>query len=89
MMISKMYKKTVFTLLLFLVPISFIEHLKKDSSSQIINNYDITKKYNLHLIDNLFEDDESRIEIKNCWEEGDLLSQKRYCSSNEKYFYTF
>ena len=89
MMISKKYKKTVFTLLLFLVPISFFEHLKKDSSSQIINNYDITKKYNLHLIDNLFEDDESRIEIKNCWEEGDLLSQKRYCSSNENILHHF
>ena len=83
MMISKMYKKTVFTLLLFLVPISFIEHLKKDSSSQIINKYDITEKYNLHSIDSLFEGDENRIEIKNCWEEGDLLSQKRYCSANE------
>ena len=83
-MIFKMYKKTIFTLLLFLVPISFFEHLKKDSSSQIINNkYDITEKYNLHLIDSLFEDEESRIEIKNCWEEGDLLSQRRYCSANE------
>ena len=89
MMISKMYKKTVFTLLLFLVPISFIEHLKKDSSSQIINKYDITEKYNLHSIDSLFEGDENRIEIKNCWEKGDLLSQKRYCSSNEKFFHNF
>ena len=84
-----MYKKTIFTLLLFLAPIAFIEHLKKDSSSQIINKYDITEKYNLHSIDSLFEGDEYRIEIKNCWEEGDLLSQKRYCSTNENVLHKF
>ena len=88
-MILKMYKKTIFTLLLFLVPISFIEHLKKDSSSQIINKYDITEKYNLNSIESLFEGDENRIEIKNCWEEGDLLSQKRYCSTNENVLHKF
>ena len=79
-----MYKKTIITLLLFLAPIAFFEHHKKGSTSQIINNkYDITEKYNFHSTDRLFEDDEKRIEIKNCWEEGDLLSQKRYCAANE------
>ena len=84
-----MYKKTIFTLLLFLAPIAIIEHLKKDSSSQIINKYDITEKYNLNSIESLFEGDENRIEIKNCWEEGDLLSQKRYCSTNENVLHKF
>ena len=47
-------------------------------------------KNNLDQINNLFEaNEEKSIEIKNCWEEGDLLSQKRYCSSNEKYFHNF
>ena len=82
-----MYKKIIFTLLFFLAPIAFVEQLKNDSSSQIINNkFNLIKKNNLHLKDNFFEDDENRIELKNCWEEGDLLSQKRYCSSNENFF---
>ena len=85
-----MIKKTVFTLLLFLAPIAFIEQLKKDNSSYIIKNKsDTIEIKNLHLTDNLFKDDKNRIEIKNCWEEGDLLSQKRYCSSSEKYFHNF
>ena len=33
-----MYKKTIFALLFFLTPIAFIEQLKNDSSSKIINN---------------------------------------------------
>ena len=84
-----MYKKTIFTLLLFLAPMAFIEQNKQDSSSQIISNeYVSIGNINHHLIDRLFEaNEENRIEIKSCWEEGDLLSQKRYCSSNEKYFH--
>tara|TARA_Y100001968_G_C19362319_1_gene720490 strand:+ start:160 stop:351 length:192 start_codon:yes stop_codon:yes gene_type:complete len=43
---------------------------------------------NYHLMDKLFEaNEENSIEIKKCWEVGDLLSQKRYCSSSEKYFH--
>ena len=84
-----MYKKTLFILFLFLAPITFIEQLHKGNLSQIVNNnYDMIKN-NFHLTDSLFEDNENRIEIKNCWEEGDLLSQKRYCSSNEKFFHNF
>ena len=85
-----MYKKTLFTLLIFFAPIAFIEQLDKDSKSQIINNkYDMIKKNNLNLIDSLLENDENIILIKDCWEKGDLLSQKRYCSSNEKFFHNF
>ena len=85
-----MYKKTIITLLLFLAPIAFFEHHKKDSKSQIINNkYDMVKKNNLNLMNSLFENDENTILIKDCWEKGDLLSQKRYCSSNEKFFHNF
>ena len=86
----KMYKKTLFTLLIFFTPIAFIEQLDKNSKSQIINNkYDMIKKNKLNLIDSLFENDENMILIKDCWEKGDLLSQKRYCSSNEKFFRNF
>ena len=84
-----MYKKTIFTLLLFLAPIAFIEQTKHDYFSQINSNkYVKIGNDNYQLIDSLFEaNKENSIEIKNCWEEGDLLSQKRYCSSNEKYFH--
>ena len=86
-----MYKKNILTLLLFIAPIAFIEQTKHKSSSQIISNkYVRLGNINHHLIDRLFEaNEENSIEIKNCWEEGDLLSQKRYCSSNEKYFHNF
>ena len=86
-----MYKKTIFTLFIFLAPMAFIAQTKNDSSSQIISNeYIRVGNINHHLIDRLFEADEKNsIEIKNCWEEGDLLSQKRYCSSSEKYLHNF
>ena len=86
-----MYKKTIFTLLLFLAPIGFIEQSKHKISSQIINNeYVSIGNINHHLIDRLFEaNEENSIEILNCWEEGDLLSQKRYCSSDDEYFNNF
>ena len=85
-----MFKKTLVTLLIFFAPIAFIEQLDKDSKSQIINNkYDTIKKNNPNLINSLFENDENIILIKDCWEKGDLLSQKRYCSSNEKFFHNF
>ena len=83
-----MHKKTIFTLLLFLSPIAFIEKTKDNNFSQINSNkYVKIGNDNYQLIDSLFEaNEENSIEIKNCWEEGDLLSQKRYCSSNETYF---
>ena len=60
---------------------------KKDSSPRIINSeYNMIKKNHLHQIDDLFKaNEEKNITIKNCLDE-DLLSQKRYCSSNKKFF---
>ena len=85
-----MYKKTLFTLLIFFAPIALIEQHEIYNSSQNINNeYAIIEDNNLHLTDSLFEYDENIIKIKGCWEEGDLLSQKRYCSSNENSFNNF
>ena len=86
-----MYKKTIFTLFIFLAPMAFIAQTKNDSSSQIISNeYIRVGNINHHLIDRLFEaNEENSIKILNCWEEGDLLSQKRYCSSDDKYFNNF
>ena len=83
-----MYKKTIFTLLLFLAPIALIEQNKDNNLFQINSNkYVRIGNDNYQIIDTLFEaNEENSIEIKNCWEEGDLLSQKRYCSSNETYF---
>ena len=63
-----MYKKTIFTLLLFLAPIAFIEQTKHDSSSQVNRNkYVKIGNDNYHLIDTLFEgNEENSIEIKSC-----------------------
>ena len=81
-----MYKKTIFTLLLFLAPIGIIEQYKKDKSPQIFNyEYNMKEKNNLHQIDNLFEaNEEKNITLRNYWEE-DLLSQKRYCSFSKNF----
>ena len=85
-----MYKKTLFTLLLFLTPIAFIEKTINDSSLQMNSKEYVRIGNNNYLINSLFEANEKNsIEIKNYWEEGDLLSQKRYCSNNEKYFHNF
>jgi len=81
-----MYKKTIFTLLLFLAPIGIIEQHKKDNSSRITYyEYNIIKKNHLHQIDDLFKANEKKnITIKNCLEE-DLLSQKKYCLSRKNF----
>ena len=89
-MIIKMYKKTIFTLLLFIDPIAVIEQLKKINLSQIVSSkYDIIEKNNLHLTDNLCKDNENRIETKKFWEEEDLLSHQRYSSSKKIFFMIF
>jgi len=86
-----MYKKTLFTLLIFLAPIAFFERNKQDSSSQIISNEYVEIGINNHHINNKFFEvnEENSVEIKNCWKKGELLSQKRYYSSNQKYFHNF
>ena len=48
------------------------------------------EKINLKLINSLFEtNEENIITINNCWEEGDLLSEKQYCFSRKNFFITF
>ena len=81
-----MYKKIIFTLLLFLAPIDIIEQHKKDGSPRIIYyEYNMIKKNYLNQIDDLFKaNDKKNITIKNCLEE-DLLSQK-LCYSSSKNF---
>ena len=82
-----MYKKTIFTLLLFLAPIGIIEQHIKGGSHRIIINYEsnMIKKNHLHEIDDLsLANEEKNITIKNCLKE-DLLSQKRYCSSSKNF----
>ena len=71
-----MYKKSIFTLLLFLAPIGIIEKYKKDRSIRIIN-------YEYNMVE------ENNLTIKDCLEGEDLLSQKRYCSSSKKFFHNF
>jgi uncharacterized membrane protein YjjP (DUF1212 family) len=85
-----MYKKIIFTLLIFLAPIGIIEQTKKDKYLQIIYyEYDMIEHNKLHQIDNLFEANEkNRITIKNYFKEVDLLSQKRYISLSEILFHT-
>ena len=63
---------------------------KKDTLIKIINvEYDMIEKKILQL-NSLFEAiKENIITIKKCWEQEDLLSQKRYCSSGEKFFQNF
>ena len=57
-----MYKKTIFTLLLFLAPIGIIEQHKKDSSPRIINyEYNMIKKNHLHQIDDLSKANEKKL----------------------------
>ena len=60
-----------------MAPIAFIEQTKYDGSSQVNSNkYVKIGNDNYHLIDTLFEgNEENSIEIKSCWEEGDLLSR--------------
>ena len=51
---------------------------------------DTLEKNNLKEVDFSFDANESNsVEIKNCWEEEDLASQKRYCLSSEKLFHNF
>ena len=57
-----MYKKIIFTLLIFLVPIGIIEQNKKDRSPQIINyKFDMMRTNNFHHIDSLFEANKENI----------------------------
>tara|TARA_B100000073_G_scaffold47639_1_gene35150 strand:- start:2163 stop:2423 length:261 start_codon:yes stop_codon:yes gene_type:complete len=86
-----MYKKALISFLIFLAPIAWIEQNKKEKYYQTkTKQLEMTEKNNHNLVDLLFEPNkETSIEVKDCWEEGDLASQKRYCSSEKKYFHIF
>ena len=79
-------------MLIIFTPIAFIEQQKNNNKDLLLNNETFDKfklmDNNNHQLTNLiFETNEhNSVEIKNCWEEGDLASQKRYCSSKEKLF---
>jgi len=82
--------KKIYLLCSFLDPISNIEITKKIVPLKIINvEYDMIEK-NILPLNSLFEAiKENIITVKKCWEQEDLLSQKRYWSSGEKFFQNF
>ncbi len=79
-----MNKKTILTTLLFFLPLAFLEQTKPEASSiarnKSVNAFDLTNTNQSPLIIK-FSSSENNVEIKSCWEKGDLASQKRYCSS--------
>ena len=97
-----MHKKILITLLILFTPIAFIEQNKHNKSSQLdnekfnslngsdINNHPLTNLLGELIITNVFNANETNsIDIKYCWEEGDLESQKRYCSFTEDLLHKF
>tara|TARA_B100001063_G_scaffold119323_1_gene111468 strand:- start:477 stop:740 length:264 start_codon:yes stop_codon:yes gene_type:complete len=80
-----MNKKTILTTLLFFLPLAFLEQTKPEASSiarnKSVNAFDLTNTNQSPLIIK-FSSSENNVEIKSCWEKGDLASQKRYCSSS-------
>ncbi len=79
-------KKTILTMLLFFLPLAFLEQTKPEASSlsrnKSVNALDLTKAKQSPLIRNFSSSGIYNVEIKSCWEKGDLASQKRYCSSS-------
>ena len=80
-----MKKKTILTTLLFCLPLAFLEQTKPEASSlgrnKSVNAFDLTNTNQSPSIIK-FSSHENNVEIKSCWEKGDLASQKRYCSSS-------
>ena len=82
-------------MLILFTPIALIEQKQQQiNSAQIedekFDQLNIIEKNNNQMQDLLWgNSQEITIEIKDCWEEGDLESQKRYCSSTEKNLYHF
>ncbi len=75
-----MKKKTILTTLLFCLPLAFLEQTKPDNKS--INAFDLTDTNQSPSIIKFSSSGINNVEIKSCWEKGDLASQKRYCSSS-------
>ena len=70
-----MYKELIISFLIFLTPIAVVEQYRKN---------------NIHQVTYLIATNEEFIfEIKNCLEEDNLASQKKYCSSDENIFRDF
>ena len=86
-----MSREIIITFLIFFTPIAIIEQYKKDNFSELaIEQFNINRKSNFHLLDSLFDyNKKNSIEIKNCRRKGDLTSQKRYCSSAENFLQDF
>ena len=97
-----MHKKILITLLILFTPIAFIEQNKHNKSSQLDNekfnslnvidknNHQLTNLLGELIIADVFNANEKNsVEIKYCWKEGDLVSQKRYCSSTESLLHKF
>ena len=80
-----MKKKTILTTLLFCLPLAFLEQTKPEASSlgrnKSVNAFDLTNTNQSQSIIK-FSSPENNVEIKSCWENVDLASQKRYCSSS-------
>ena len=84
-----MSRKIIIIFLIFFTPIAIIEQYKKDKSSEIAIE-EFNSKSNFHQLDrSLDNNNKNSIEIKSCWEKGDLASQKRYCSSTENFLNGF
>ena len=80
-----MYRKLIVTFLIFVAPIAIIEQNKL--SKLVIEESNIFEKDEMHPIDRFFEAiEENSIDIKNCWEDKDLASQKTYCLISKKFF---
>ena len=81
-----MKKKTILTTLLFCLPLAFLEQTKPEVSPLVrnksINTFDLTNTNQSPSIIKFSSSAINNVEIKSCWEKGDLASQKRYCSSS-------
>ena len=81
-----MNKKTILTTLLFALPLAFLEQTKPEASSiarnKSVNAFDLTNTNKSQSIIKFSSSRKNIVEIKSCWEKGDLASQKRYCSSS-------
>ncbi len=100
--VIKMHKKILIMLLIVFTPIAFFEQQKHNKASEIDNekfhslnlmdknNHQITNRLGILIIADLFDaNKKNRVEIKSCWEQGDLVSQKRYCSSTAKLLHKY
>ncbi len=80
-----MYKNIVLTTLVFFIPMVFLIDKNREDLSFVRNKsiYDINaiNKNESKSIENFSKSKQNIVEIKSCWEKGDLASQKRYCSS--------